>query len=303
MNLKQLEYFVSVAETLNFTKAAQKCFISQTAMTQQIKALEETVGVALFIRDKHHVELTAAGRIYLSEVKNILMLSGEAIKLARTASEGAHGSITIGFMRGYEQSFFSETIRGFHESHPHISIQFIRDNMSALYESLEKGECDVAFNLSSYTQEYKELRHHFLKTYPIMAVFYPGHPLANRTSLTYRDLKDEDFIIMQPKGRPNDEAEEVILCYNRGGFVPNIVAREREPETVLFMVSAALGIAILPEYAVRYFHHTKNLKLVPILKEDGTEETLNFEISWLADNKNPSIGKLLNWMKARSITE
>ncbi len=85
--------------------------------------------------------------------------------------------------------------------------------------------------------------------------------------------------------------------------MPNIVAREREPETMLFMVSAALGIAILPEYAVRYFHHAKNLKIVPILKEDGTEETLDFEICWLADNKNPSIGKLLNWIKTRSITE
>ena len=87
MNLKQLEYFVSVAETLNFTKAAKKCFISQTAMTQQIRALEEGIGAALFIRDKHHVELTPAGRVFMNEARVILARAEEAVKLARSAAE------------------------------------------------------------------------------------------------------------------------------------------------------------------------------------------------------------------------
>ena len=66
MNLKQMEYFVAAAEQLNFTRAAKKCFISQTAMTLQIQSLEEKIGVPLFVRDKHHVELTAAGKVYLN---------------------------------------------------------------------------------------------------------------------------------------------------------------------------------------------------------------------------------------------
>ena len=88
---------------------------------------------------------------------------------------------------------------------------------------------------------------------------YPGHPLTSRKHLSYRDLSGEEFIIMQPKGRPNDEAEEVILCYDRGGFAPNIVSREKEVQTLLLMVSAGLGIAILPEYAVRYYRNTLSL--------------------------------------------
>ena len=67
-----MEYFVAVAECLNFTKAAGRCFISQTAMTLQIRSLEEKIGVPLFIRDKHHVELTAAGKVYLNEARAIL---------------------------------------------------------------------------------------------------------------------------------------------------------------------------------------------------------------------------------------
>ena len=88
MNLKQMEYFVAAAEQLNFTRAAKKCFISQTAMTLQIQSLEEKIGVPLFVRDKHHVELTAAGKVYLNEARAILVRAEEAAKLARTAAEG-----------------------------------------------------------------------------------------------------------------------------------------------------------------------------------------------------------------------
>lgn len=303
MNLRQLEYFVSVAENLNFTKAAQKCFISQTAMTLQIQALEQKVGVALFIRDKHHVELTPAGQVYLTEAKEILAKSEEAIKLARTAAKGFMGSLTIGFIRGYEQSLFSETLRGFHQTFPNISIGLLRENMSALYGLLEDEKCDVAFNLSPYFQTYPTLNHRFLRSYPLMAVLYPGHPLAAKRWLHYCDLANEEFIIMQPRGRPNDETEEVMLCYNRGGFVPKIVCCEREVQTILLMVSAAMGVAVLPEYAVRYFHDTKNLKLVPLLKEDRTPESLDFSISWRAENQNPAIEELLKWTELRGITE
>ena len=100
MNLRQLEYFVAAAETLNFTRAAQKCFITQATMTVQIKALEEQVGVALFLRDKHHVSLTPAGKVYLNEARTLLLRAEEAKKLARTAAAGISGTITIGFIRG-----------------------------------------------------------------------------------------------------------------------------------------------------------------------------------------------------------
>ena len=284
MNLKQMEYFVAAAEQLNFTRAAKKCFISQTAMTLQIQSLEEKIGVPLFVRDKHHVELTAAGKVYLNEARAILVRAEEAAKLARTAAEGVAGELTIGFIRGYEQSRFSETLRSFHEV-------------------LDNGTCDLAFNLSLYTQNYEDLKHRFLKRFPIMAVLYPGHTLAGESHLMYRDLAREDFIIMQPQGRSNDEAEEVLICYNKGGFIPNIVAREREVQTVLLEVSAGFGVAILPEYAVRHYRNARNLVVVPLLRADGSTEELDFEIAWRQSNPNPAIEKLLQWVETHEYVE
>ncbi len=303
MTLKQLEYFVAVAELLNFTKAARKCFISQTAMTQQIRSLEEKVGVPLFLRDKHHVELTAAGKVYLNEAKALLLRAEEASKLARSAAEGVSGELTIGFIRGYEQSRFSETLRTFHEMYPNIQLHLIRENMGTLYELLEDGTCDIAFNLSLNTRSYDDLQHHFLKRYPMMAVLYPGHSLAGQNHLMYKDLAKENFIIMQPQGRSNDEAEEVLLCYNRGGFIPDIVARDREVQTVLLEVSAGFGVAILPEYAVRHYWNARNLVLVPLLRADGSNEELDFEACWKRENNNPAIESLMQWMAAHGCVE
>lgn len=297
MNLNQLEYFISVAETLNFTKAANNCYISQTAMTQQIKALEKIVGVPLFIRDKHHVELTSAGQIFLKEARGIVDRSQKAIKLARSTSTGFEGKLTIGFICGYGNGRFVEVIRDFHKMYPNIQLSLIRDNMSVLFEKMEKGECDIVFTISPYRQAYSDYEHLPINSYPVLAALYPGNPLSKKKNLSYNDLKDEDFIIMQPYRRAKDEAEESMLIYDRGGFFPNIVAMEGEPEVLLSMISIGLGISILPEYIIRLYQRDPNLVFLPLLKEDGKAETMDFELSWPKINKNAAVEHLVEFVQ------
>ena len=292
MNLNQLEYFVSAAETLNFTKAAEKCFISQTAMTQQIRALENQVGVALFIRDKHHVELTTAGRVYLKEARAILERSNEALRLARTAASGEEGKITIGFIKGYGLDELFGTVRNFHDAYPNIRISLLRENSSGLLGAMERGECDAAFTLMTFRQDAREFGHAYVKSFPLMVALYPGHRLAGKKTLTYSDLEGEDFIIMQPAGRAKDEAEESMLIYERGGFFPNVVALEGDPETLLLMISTGLGISILPEYVIRLYKSSPDLVLLPLVKDDGSAETQDLELVWPVQNTNPAVGRL-----------
>lgn len=303
MNTQQLFYFITVADTLNFTKAAKKCFISQTAMSLQIKALEKNVGVPLFKRDRHHVELTAAGQVYLREARQILKRSDEAIKLAQSAAEGTSGSIRIGYVRGYEKSNFSLTLRGFRKMYPHISIELVPDNMNALYRRLENDQCDIIFDLSPYMQKFPSFEHRFLKEHPMMGVLSSDHPLAKKEHLMYKDLADEDFVVLQPKDRSNNEAEEVAICHQRGGFVPKIVQREPDCETLLLMVAADFGVAILPEYSVRPYADYQNLSVSYLYKENGEKETLPFEVCWSKENENPAIGKLLEYLDNNQVEE
>lgn len=297
MNLNQLEYFISVAETLNFTKAASNCFISQTAMTQQIKALERTVGVPLFVRDKHHVELTSAGEVFLKEAKQIVDHSQKALKLARNTSTGIQGKITIGFICGYGQGRLVDILKEFHNLYPNIQIALIKENMSVLFEKMEKGECDIIFTIAPYRQSFDQFEHLFLTSYPLLAALDPDNPLSQKNTLSYSDLQNEDFIIMQPYRRAKDEAEESMLIYDRGGFFPNIVAMEGDPEILLSMISVGLGISILPEYIIRNYQKDSHLKFLPLFRENGSVETMDFELSWPKQNKNPIIDHLLDLVK------
>ena len=299
MNIKQLEYFISVAETLNFTKAAKRSFISQTAMTQQIKALEKTVGVPLFVRDKHHVELTNAGKAYLAEARIIVERSAEALRLARLASEGVSGEITIGYIRGYGSTDLDSVLRSFHSAYPGIKIKLIRENMSVLLEHLENGKCDIAFTVAPMQKKmyhYESFSHMYIKSYPVMVVLYNGHPLANKERLHYHDLEGEEFIMMEPEDRPKDQMDESMLIYERGGFYPDVVACEGEPESLLLMVSSGMGISILPEYIIRLYQKNENIKVLPMVKEDGTAETLDFMASWISKNNNPAVERLVEFI-------
>lgn len=296
MNLNQLEYFVSAAESLNFTKAAKKCFISQTAMSLQMKALEEMVGVPLFIRDKHHVELTRAGQIYLREAKDILKRSEEALRLARNTTSGIEGKLHIGYIRGYGDSELVKILKPFHESYPNIVLNFTRDNASPLQTMLERGDCDLTIAIAPIRREASEMNHQIIGSLPLMAVLYPEHPMAEKPFLTYPDLEHEQFILMQPKGRSRDEMAESMLFYERGGFLPDITGLEQDPETLLLSIALGLGISILPECFIRQHLNNPNLRILPVVKSDGSAETLDFELSWPKSNYNPAIEHLLEFI-------
>ena len=293
MNLNQLEYFVAAAETLNFTRAAARCYISQTAMTQQIRSLENTVGVPLFDRDSHHVALTAAGRAYLNEARVILSRSNEALRIARLAASGTQGELAVGFINGYGQSDFIRILRSFHQSCPGIRLSLLRGNMSVLLERLENLDCDLVFAVTPYQRNHPELQHRYLRSYPIMAVLPAGHPLCGREKLTYPELQGEEFIMMQPTDRPKDQMEESLLIYQRGGYLPKISAIEGEQETLLLMIAAGMGISLLPEYIIRPYLHSSDLRAIPMVRQDGTAETYDFEVSWSGDNTNPALEQFL----------
>lgn len=293
MNLNQLEYFVQVAECLNFTRAAEKCFISQTAITQQIRSLEKQIGVPLFIRDKHHVELTPAGRIYLNETKSLLRHSKDAVRLARLASDGVEGEVTIGFINGYGQSDFTEPLKSFHETYPKIRINLIRGNMSVLLEKLNRGECDLVITVTPFNNEYPELQHRYLKSYPVMAVLPENHELAKKSELTYQELRQERFIMMEPANRPKDQMEESLLIYERGGYLPDVTAVEGDPETLFLMIAVGLGISIIPEYVTRSYRKDLSLRILPMVKQDGTTEHVDVSVSWSEENPNPALRHLL----------
>ena len=145
MNLNQFRYFISVAEHGSFTKAAAQHYISQTAITQQIHALEENIGVKLLDRNSRPVTMTPAGKVFLKEARELLGKMDAALLHTREASTGLEGELRLGYTKGYEHSDLPKHLRRFHLEYPSILISCYRHDTDKLAAGLLSGEYDIIF--------------------------------------------------------------------------------------------------------------------------------------------------------------
>ena len=149
MNRNQLRYFVSAAEHRSFTKAAEQYYISQTAVTQQIQQLEQTLGCELFDRSTRPVSLTSAGKSFLLDAKAILERMSRAQERVHDAATGLTGTLRVGYVRGYERSDLSVLMRHFHQKNSNVLITFYRCSTDVLAAGLLHQEYDIVFTWDS----------------------------------------------------------------------------------------------------------------------------------------------------------
>ena len=297
MNLNQLRYFVSVAENGSFTKAAVQHYISQTAITQQIHALEETIGTRLLNRNNRPVTLTPAGKVLLKEAREILEKTDAALLRTREASTGLEGEIRLGYTKGYEHSDLPKYLRSFHQAYPNVLISCYRCDTDMLATGLLNGDYDVIFTWDSTNLRQEEsLRLEVAGHVPLRVALYANHPLARRSELTRKDLRQENILFMSPSGTGDSFGDAFyIRLYQQAGYQPNILLRSNDMESILMMVAAEEGISIVPEYAHPWDIGTENVVFVPLAGEGETEEIL---IAWRKHDEHPAlkhfINKLLN---------
>lgn len=293
MNLNQLRYFVSVAENGSFTKAAASHFISQTAITQQIHALEENVGTKLLDRNSRPVALTPAGRVLLKEAREILSRMDTALIRTREASTGLEGELRLGYTKGYEHSDLPKYLRRFHRVYPNVLISCYRCDTDMLAAGLINGDYDVIFTWDSTNLRQEEaLQMQLMERVPLRVALYANHPLARRSELTRRDLKQENILFMSPSGTGDSFGDAYyIKLYQQAGYQPNIILRSNDMESILMMVAAEEGISIVPEYSHPWDVGTENVVFVPLAGEGETEEIL---IAWRKNDDNAALRHFLD---------
>ena len=270
MNTRQLEYFVSLAETLSFTKTAQKFYISQTAVTNQIKALENNLDTKLFDRNKHSVKLTPAGNVFFIQAKIILQKIEEASERVHLATVGFVGLLRIGFVKGYEKTSFSDLIYKLHNEYPNISLTFFRGTEKELYTKVSTSELDIAFNIINEKEINASLNSYPIKRYTLNIIVHPTHHLATRKSVTLEELTGE-----------------TIFNYNEFDDI----------ESILLMASANMGVAILPSYCVRYLNQSQHLMMIP-LEDDNAYIDISAICS--KENNNPALSRLIQIIEEKN---
>lgn len=296
MNTNQLKYFISVAKNRSFSAAAEENYITQTAMTQQIKALEDDLGCQLINRSSRPISLTAAGDSFLSDAKLILRRLSDAKERANEASNGLNGVLRIGYIKGYERSFLSEFLRTFHRYLPNVLISCYRNTSDKLAALLQNREYDIIFTWDStnlkQNGDYAALE---IEKAGLMATLYASHPLCQKEYLKRNELKGESIIYMSPSELSENYGDSQFMdLYHEAGFHPEIICRSTDIESILMMVASEEGISIVPDYCVKKINNAEGLVFVPMKGEKEVEE---IHAIWRKDNDNVALDRFVKMLK------
>ena len=293
MNTNQLRYFVAAAECRSFTKAADQFYITQTAITQQIHALEDSLGVPLFDRTSRPITLTPAGAAFLNDARSILDRIDQAVNRIQEVSTGMVGTLRIGYTKGFERSNFSNSLRFFHNKYPNILVSCYRRNTDLLAAGLLKGEYDIIFTWDS-TELVKNdsIKYRLIERSPLMVAVSGSQPFAGRVSLRRTELHGERLLFMTPSSTGDSVSDlRFYEMYERAGYHPDIFFRSNDVESILMMVSAEEGISIIPAYVTQKLTNADNLIFIPLI---GDEEVVEIIAAWKKASGNLALQQFLS---------
>ncbi len=242
MELRHLRYFVAVAEDLHFSRAAARLHIAQPALSQQIRRLEQEIGVSLFNRTKRRVELTAAGRAFLDQAQRVLVQTDRAVRTAQRAGHGEIGQLAIGFVPSADLDVLPRVLRLWRARFPDVEIDLYTMLPAAQIEALRDGRIHVGFVRLPVDESGLVVKS--IRREPLLAVLPRRHRLARAARVRVADLAGETLIIFARHVAPGYYDVFMSAC-GRAGFTPRVF-HAGSMQTNLALVSAGLGVTMLP---------------------------------------------------------
>jgi len=287
MNINQLECFISLAETLNFTKASRLMYITQPLFSRQISSLEEELEVTLFYRNKRSVILTDSGKVFLEEAKEIIHHYNNGIIRARQVENGKEGSIKIGFLGPAARPFLPKLVKKIRTKYPNIALKFSEYSHSSITEAIRENEVDVAFTVLEALQSIENLTWKLIYDDCLCVALHKEHHLARNKTINLKDLAKEPFVSMNRKdwGQGYNRVEKICLEH---GFSPVIVAEERYLSSLLTLVECEVGYGIVPKSFQKVA--SKDLSFINIEKFTEPDKVV---VAWKNNNNNPFISQFI----------
>ncbi|MCC8081386.1 MAG: LysR family transcriptional regulator [Lachnospiraceae bacterium] len=291
MTIQQLEYFLAAARSLNFTRTAEAYYISQSAITQQIRNLENELGVTLFSRKNRKLMLTDAGELFVSEAESLIHKLTDSIERVRAVQDSMVGTLRIGYLKCMEMSRFPKSIQTFHNNYPSVKLLLRRDSAISLHDAFVKGDYDLIFNIKNDLLTYQGFASRRLGEYRFLVVLPPGHPLTRRKIIRQNDLEYENLIIHDFTRNFPRSPGIMHPNYLDTALLSNVIRTDEDVETILIMVASGIGIAILPDFEIRRPQVNLNLIYVP-LDTNGYKAIL--EVIYEDKTENPLIPLFLD---------
>ena len=277
MELRHLRYFVSVAESLSFTKAAEKLNTAQPSLTRQIKDLEEELGVRLLNRTKRSVTLTDEGRSFLADAKRLLALAAETIESVRRLHSGAVRALNVGYVSNLFYDLLPRTLASFRQLFPTISVNLFDMSCGDQLRALEDGKLDLGFVGLHEPVARRGLEFRTIASYKTVAALPKSNPLAGKTKVELKALAPMFFIGMSEASYPCYHEWLTKTCY-RAGFTPKVLQDVDLERTMIHAISSGLGVALVPEQLKKLPH--ENVVFRPVKPAVMTEAC----VAWKREN-------------------
>ncbi len=243
MELRQLRYFLMVAETLHFGRAAEQLHISQQPLSFQIKQLEDELGVKLFKRTTRSVALTPAGEALLADVRAGLGRIARGVELAQRIARGEVGKLYIGYTSGTLYNVMPPIVHRFRERFPKVEVVLLELEPPTLENQILSEDIDIGI-VMSIGAKVPGLAYETLFHEPLAVAMSKGHPLAQRATIDLQELADEPFVFYARSAHRQVFDEFIAFCH-LAGFSPNIVQEAAAESAVTGLVAAGLGVTLV----------------------------------------------------------
>lgn len=243
-DLRQLRYFVDVAEELNYTRAAERLHLAPQALSATVQQLEVALGVRLLERTTRKVELTDAGAVLLREARRTLRQADHAVQAVRRAGAGETGRLTIGFLSSTTHYVMPPVLRTFRDRHPDVDLHTEDLPIADLVAGVRHGRLDAGITRPPLLDD-SELVAETILTEPVAAVVPSDHPLATRRSLRLAELARERWVLTERSTWPPWH-DKYDTDFHQAGIEPNVVQRGTNIQNLLALVAANVGVTRLP---------------------------------------------------------
>jgi DNA-binding transcriptional LysR family regulator len=246
MDLRQLGYFVAIAEEGQFTRAAQRVLVAQPAISAQIRRLERELGERLFHREPRAARLTAAGEALLPHARAALAAAERGRDTIASLRGLLHGRLRIG-VSGPVDHRLAATLGDFHRAHPAIEIVLTSEHQEPLLEALANGDMDAGVVGAGVQPLPPQVRARVVAVEPLVLAVRPGDPLSRRKTITLDALRQEPMITLVPGSGLRTVLEDAC---QHAGFTPRITAETGELGSLVELAAEGIGVAVLPRSAV-----------------------------------------------------
>ena len=259
MDIKQLNYFMAVAQAGSFSKAAENLTVSQPTLSVAVKKLEEELGVRLFYSFNREQRLTDEGLRLMNGARRLMDVYQQTVEDVRVMDHNTEGSFMLGLSPLFGACFFGDLLPGFAAAYPNIHIEIVEDGANRIDEKVARGEVDLGVSLNTDRLTAAVERRHFT-TQRNVALLHESHPLAERDSITVADLRNESFAIFNHNFILH---RQIVEACHAAGFRPRFALLTSQWDFMVEMVSKNHAVSILPKPVLEKQSHP-HVRCIPL---------------------------------------